>query len=279
MTVAIIAELGSNHDGSLGQAMALAAACIEAGADWVKAQDHRWQHHGPATQHPPWMPRYAPEGRIDYLERTCFAPHEWGCLSAFVRQRGAKFMVSPFSVEALEEQLKGERLDGVKIASGQVKNRELLQRAMQAELPVFLSCGMTTWDETKAAMVGDCWIGRTTLLLCTSEYPCKPENAGLPEAIALGTNPASPFAWGYSDHTLGSTASLAAVTLGATAIERHVGWDRRAYSSDAQHSLTVDEFAAFVRQVRELERMLNGKSKDEVVAGLGETRKAFLHGA
>jgi N,N'-diacetyllegionaminate synthase len=307
MTVTLIAELGSNHDGSLGQAMALARAAIEAGADIVKLQDHRWQDIAPDAKHPPWMPEQAVavESRADYIYRTCLDAREWKLLSSYVRlEFGAKFMVSPFSVQALEWHLEHGTLDAVKIASGQAGNRALLERCHAIprspgaltgiQMPIYVSTGMSSWQEKSVALTTLSHGGHPipsgasrregiTWMACTSAYPCRPEDTGLRELSGdamseEGVNPGiGVWHWGYSDHTLGHAASLAAVTLGASAIERHVGWDRRAYGSDAGHSMTIDEFAAFVVQVRELERMLSGKSKDEIVAGLGETRKAFLY--
>ena len=276
--VQIVAELGSNHDGSLGQAMALADAVIAAGADVVKLQDHRGQDVLGA-RHPKWMHPAAvnAESRHDYIVRTCFAPHEWGCISAHVRARGALFSVSPFTVEALADQLRAQRLDIIKIASGQITNEPLLRLARDSGLPVHVSCGMTSSEETMQALSlgGEGWFsgapgraGPLTILHCTSEYPCSPDHVNVrrvsvPWAVSSDV--------GFSDHTLGVAASLAAITLGAQVIERHVGWDRRAYSSDSQHSLTIDEFAAFVREARCLERMLRSGRPD-----LRAVREAFL---
>jgi N,N'-diacetyllegionaminate synthase len=282
MTVTIIAELGSNHDGSLGQAMALAKAAIDAGCTYAKFQDHRWQVHKATSSHPPWMQPYAPEGRIAYLERTCFTGEQWGALSKFVRGLGAKFMVSPFSVQALEWHLEHGTLDAIKIASGMVTNRPLLEAAKNSGLPIYLSTGMSTNDERADAYSLAQGGGPVIEMACVSEYPCRPEHFPLSQLtwqrrMVLREIGPVDIRYGYSDHCLGNAASLAAITLGATAVERHVGWSRQAYGSDAAHSLTMEEFASFVVQVRELERMLAGKSKDEIVAGLGETRKAFLH--
>ena len=272
--VVIVAELGSNHDGSLGAAMALASAAIDAGCDVVKLQDHRGQVIAPDAAHPPWMhpAAAAAESRHDYIVRTCFSASEWTTLSSHVRSRGAKFAVSPFSVGALACQLRGGRLDVVKIASGQISNAPLLRMASESGLPVHVSCGMTSPKETLAALGEAAWsMGKLTVLHCTSEYPCAPEHVNLGSLPPVWIPKCA--VWGFSDHTLGNAASLAAIALGAAVVERHVGWDRRCCSSDAQHSLTIDEFAAFVREVRGLERML---APAEPVPTLAATRAVFL---
>lgn len=290
MRVEIIAEIGSNHDGSLGQAMSLAQAAVASGADTVKFQDHRWQDIPAVAQHPPWMRSPELESRGEYIRRTCFHASAWELLSRRIRA-GARFMVSPFSVRALQWHLEAGTLDAVKIASGQVTNRPLLELARDSGLPVYLSSGMSTDIECMKAssalgppILGACMVhGMRVILGCTSEYPCLPEH--VPEHVRFGPLAASlsllksqGWSWGYSDHTLGMAASLAAITLGAAVIERHVGWSRQAYGSDAGHSLTMEEFAAFVREVRDLEKMLSSTvTKDEMAKRLEKTREQFLY--
>lgn len=278
--VTIIAELGSVPDGSVGQALALALACVDAGCDAIKTQDHRWQPIPDDAKHPPWMDWRLVEKRSEYVKRLAWTDEQWLDLAAHVRSdlwapldgRGKiQHIVSPFSVEALAWHLDNRTIDGIKIASGQVTNRALLMMARESRLPVYMSHGMTTHEESWEAME---LVPGATYMVCTSQYPCSPELS------RIGSIPKSymPTPWGYSDHTLGFAASLAAITLGATVVERHVCWDRRGYGSDAGHSLTVDEFARFCSEVRDLEKMLASPlQKDDIVRTLGATRAAFLY--
>jgi N-acetylneuraminate synthase len=84
---------------------------------------------------------------------------------------------------------------------------------------------------------------------------------------------------GLSDHTLGFAASLAAIALGATVIERHITFHRGMYGTDAAHSMTVEDFGRFVKEVRDLDVMLaNPVDKDELVKtpAMQSMRQAFL---
>jgi N,N'-diacetyllegionaminate synthase len=184
--------------------------------------------------------------------------------------------VSPFSVHAVER-LERIGVDAYKVASGQVTNLEMLEAIGRTGRRVIVSTGMTTHRESLAAWdaIGSApWAS----LQCTSVYPCPPQLVGLNEIAELEPRSAA-VRIGLSDHTLGMAASLAAIALGATVIERHVCFDRRGYGTDCRHSMTLDEFAAFVREARELERMLaNPVDKDELAASpaMVEMRKAFL---
>ena len=281
----IIAETGSVSDGSLGAALKLIEHCAKAGADAVKFQAHNGER---IKGDPPWFNGDGKwkEPRGDYLKRTSFTLEQWkqmrnACTEAVRKDhdgyfcKGIDLIVSPFSVEAvtLLEELP---VDAYKIASGQVTNLPMLEAVAGTGRRVFLSSGMTTWEPVKVAreLFGE---SDVTVMHCVSQYPLAPENVGLEcikEAQAL-------FPWddiGYSDHTLGFAATLAAVTLGADAIERHVTFDRRMYGTDAANSMTLDEFGQLVREIRALDRMLVTCSKTELASRefMGAMRSAFL---
>ena len=293
----IIAEIGSVHDGSLGNAIRLIEEVAKAGADAAKFQDHRGEK---VKGDPPWFK--GGEKRGDYLKRTSFTQEQWSKIrescSAFdarfipfsnmpekLRSRGVDLLVSPFSVEAvgLLEQLP---VDAYKIASGQITNLPMLEAIGKTGRRVILSSGMTTMQELHtASAMSHPW----AVLQCTSSYPCPPEQVGLNQlgewlafqrhTVRAGVLDAMPYELGLSDHTLGFAASLAAIALGATVIERHVCFDRRGYGTDCAHSLTLDEFGAFVREVRSLDTMLaNPVNKDELAASpeMSAMREAFL---
>jgi N-acetylneuraminate synthase len=110
-----------------------------------------------------------------------------------------------------------------------------------------------------------------TILQCTSEYPCPYERVGLNIMRDIGERYGVPI--GLSDHTMTSYASLAAVSLGASIIEKHFTLSRRMYGSDARHSLEPDEFRVMVDGVRAIELMLHSPvDKDDTsqVRGMKE---------
>lgn len=273
----IIAELGSVPDGSLGNALRLIEECAKAGADAVKMQDHRGEK---IKGDPPWFDADL-ETRGDYLRRTSFKQHQWRIILDECERLKVDLVVSPFSVEAVKlledvTSLKGNKLAAYKVASGQVTNHEMLRAIRETGRRVFLSSGMSTEEEDDVAYDILAPVGSGSMVMrmaCTSSYPCKPEQVGLNRIVDMEP------AIGLSDHTLGFAASLAAIALGATVIERHVCFDRRGYGSDCSHSLTLDEFARFVAEVRSLDIMLaNPVDKDALCATpeLQAMRRAFL---
>jgi N-acetylneuraminate synthase len=271
-----MAELGSVHDGSLGTALRLISEVKAAGADAAKLQCHFGER---IKGEPPWFSA-THESRVEYLERTGFSEAQWHVIREHCTDERIDLVVSPFSVAAVE-MLERVGVDGYKVASGQVTNLGMLKAIGRTEKPVYLSSGMTTDRELEDAV--DALNSVTATLHCTSSYPCPPELVGLNVLRQWITVWKSsdfrrpPF--GLSDHTLGMAASLAAVTLGATVIERHVCFDRRGYGSDCRHSLTLDEFAAFLREVRALETMLaNPVDKDALAktADMQRMRECFL---
>jgi N-acetylneuraminate synthase len=266
VSVYVIAELGSTHEGSLGNCLKLIEHCARAGADAVKLQDHRGER---IKADPPWFKGH--ESRAAYLQRTSFDENGWRLIRATATACGVDLVASPFSVEAVRL-LEDVPVDAYKIASGQVTNVPMLEAVRATGKRVFLSSGMTTDAESIAAWEALGGQNRTGLVAmhCTSEYPCPPERVGL-NYCREGT--------GFSDHTMGMAATLAAVDRGCVAVERHVGFHRGMYGSDAAHSLTVEELAVLVREIRALETMLaNPTDKDAMVKsdGMRKMREAFL---
>jgi N,N'-diacetyllegionaminate synthase len=262
--VYILAELGSTHDGSLGNCLRLIEACAAAGANAAKLQDHRGER---IKGTPPWV-KNGHESRSEYLQRTSFDENGWRLIRATCTACGVDLVVSPFSVEAVR--LLEPIVDGYKVASGQVTNIPMLEAIRATGKRVFLSTGMTTDAENEAAWSALGGGKNVTAMHCTSEYPCAPERVGL-NYIVEGC--------GFSDHTMGFAASLAAVDRGAVAVERHVTFHRGMYGTDASHSLTTEELARFVSEIRELEKMLASPTDKATLVASEEMRKmreAFL---
>lgn len=265
-SVYVIAEGGVNHNGSLDLALQLVDAARAAGADAVKFQtfraldvvtpqavtaDYQRTNTGETSQY-----EMIRKLELDEEAHARIARH-----SATV---GIEFFSTPFSLEAVAL-LKDLGVRRIKLASGEVTNRPLLECAARTGLPLLLSSGMATMEEMHAA-IG--WIddarraaghsavapGNLTLLHCTSAYPA-PANALNLRAIAA-MREASGLPVGYSDHSEGIQAALAAVALGATVIEKHLTLDRRLPGPDHRASADPEEFASMVRGIRRVEQML-----------------------
>ena len=267
----IIAEVGSVHDGSFGNAQKLIDVATECDADAVKFQTHIAAAE--TLRDAPMPPYFKGEPRYEYFERTAFTREQWQALNARCEERGIKFLSSPFSIEAVEllEQVGVARY---KIPSGEVTNLPYLEVIAQTGKPVLLSSGMSSWAELDEAVNAILrYHDRLTVLQCTSEYPCPYEKVGLNVMLEMKERYQLPV--GLSDHTLTIYASLAAVTLGASVIERHLTFSRLMYGSDARHSLEPPEFADLVRGVRAIETMLASKVDKDDVARFATMKETF----
>lgn len=270
--VIIIAEIGSVHDGSFGNAMKLGEAAAECGADVVKFQTHIAVTE--TLRNAPMPAYFEGEPRYEYFERTGFTFERWQQLKVSCESYGGEFMSSPFSAEAVEL-LERVGVARYKVGSGEVSNIPLLEVIAQTGKPVLLSSGMSSWaelDEAVATILRR--HDQLTVLQCTSEYPCPYEQVGLNLMLAMRERYKLPV--GLSDHTLTNYAAFAAVVLGAAVIEKHFTFSRMMYGSDARHSLEPNEFADLVRGVRAIEIMRDAQlDKDVTARRLQEMKRIF----
>lgn len=275
MTTYIIAEVGSTHGGSLGNAMQSVAVFANLGANAIKFQDHYDQTVDSQAQHPPWFqgPRHI-HTRRTYLWESCLAQDEWATLASYCKQYGVDYVCSPFSLRAAQRQ--APLVDRWKVASGQVTNIPMLEFVASTGKPVIVSMGLASEDEVRAATRALTLEGLgkplapVTHLECQSLYPTPPE------MVRLGWS-SFMCADGLSDHTEGLAACLGAVALGATVLEKHVTLSRHLYGSDARYAMEPQEFAQLVREVRALEAMLKPRDEAEYRRRVAETRAAFMH--
>ncbi len=252
MSVLVIAEIGSVHDGSFGNAMCLIDTAAECGADAVKFQTHISEAE--TIRNAPQPPYFKGEPRYEYFQRTGFSEQQWSELKEHCEEKGVLFLSSPFSVEAVEL-LEGIGMRQYKIPSGEVTNLPMLEVIAKTGKQVLLSSGMSSWEELDAAV--DTIRGhhdQIAILQCTSEYPCPYDQVGLNVMLQMRQRYNLPV--GLSDHTLENYSTFAAVTLGASVIEKHLTFSRRMYGSDARHSLEPEAFTDLVRGVRAIEQML-----------------------
>jgi N,N'-diacetyllegionaminate synthase len=269
--VLVVAEVGSVHDGSLGNALALIDAAAECGVDAVKFQTHLAEAESLADAPAPAY--FSSEPRIDYFRRTAFSEDQWRALKARCLERQVAFLSSPFSLEAVDL-LERIGLDTYKIPSGEVTNIPLLEKVAALGKPIILSSGMSSWGELDRAVVTVRKSHQSiTVLQCTSEYPCSYERVGLNVMQEMRERYGLPA--GLSDHTLTPYASLAAVTLGASVIERHFTFSRSMYGSDARHSLEPHELADLVRGIRALEVMRAKLVDKDDLAPFAEMKRIF----
>lgn len=274
MSCKVIAEVGQAHDGSLGTAHAYIDAAHTAGADGVKFQTHIAAAE--STTGEAWRVKFSPQDatRYDYWKRMEFGLDQWIGLREHADELGLDFLSSPFSLEAVDL-LSEVGVAAWKIASGEVSNLPLLERLATDGRPVVLSSGMSPWGEIERAV--DIFRRAdvdTTVLQCTSSYPCPPEQIGLNLLEELRRR--FEVKVGLSDHSGTIYPGLAAATLGADLLEVHITFSRHCFGPDVRASLTVEEFATLTAGVRAITSMLaNPVDKDTAAEGMTELRRLF----
>lgn len=266
----IIAEIGSVHEGSFGNACKLIEAAAKCRADVVKFQTHIADAE--TLRGAPAPAYFTGEPRYEYFQRTAFTESEWVKLRAVCDQAGVQFLSSPFSIEAVEL-LERIGVDFYKVPSGEITNTPLLERLAATGKPVLLSTGMSDWSEIDQAVSILIKAGPLVVMQCTSAYPCPPENVGL--NIIAEMRDRYGVTVGFSDHTLGSAAAFAAAALGADVIEKHFTFSRLMYGSDAANSMEPDEFRSFTLGLREIWTMRNNPIDKDDVGPYQEMKRIF----
>jgi len=266
----IIAEFGSVHDGSFGNACKLIEAAAAAGANVVKFQTHIPEAE--SLESAPSPKYFNSESRFDYFKRTGFTETQWKELKDKSLSCGVKFLSSPFSIEAVDL-LERVGVDLYKIPSGEVTNTPLLERISLTGKPVLLSSGMSDFSELDAAVSILERKNHLVVMQCTSEYPCPPKKVGLNVIKELADRYG--HATGFSDHTLGCAASFAAAALGAIVVEKHFTFSKLMYGSDAAHSMEPEEFAVFTKGLRDIWQMLDSPVDKNDIESFAEMKKIF----
>jgi N-acetylneuraminate synthase len=243
--VTIIAEIGSVHDGSFGNALKLIEAAAACGATAVKFQTHIAEAE--TLRDAPAPAYFSAEPRFEYFQRTAFALEQWKRLAAHCARHNVTFLSSPFSLEAVDF-LEQVGIAAYKVPSGEVTNLPLLERIAATGKPTYLSSGMSNWAELDAAVEVLRRGGPLTVLQCSSLYPCPPERVGLNVMGEMAARWGLPI--GFSDHSNGIAAGIAAAALGATVIEKHFTFSRLMYGSDAANATEPADFKLFCDAVQ-----------------------------
>ncbi len=255
----IIAELSANHGGSIEIAKRSIDAAKEAGADAVKLQTYTADTLTLDCDKEDFLIKGGTlwDGKRLYdLYEEAHLPWEWHEeLFAYARELGLEIFSSPFDRSAIDF-LERFNPPAYKIASFEITDYELIRYAASKGRPMIISTGIATIQEIQDAVEICRSEGndKIVLLKCTSAYPAPLEEANLRTIPNLAET--FGVVAGFSDHTLGITAPVAAVALGARVIEKHFILDKSLGGPDADFSLDKEEFAAMVKAVRDTEKML-----------------------
>lgn len=257
----VIAELSANHGQRLDAALALVEAAAEAGVDAVKLQHYTPDTITVRSDRPEFAVRGGTlwDGRQLYdLYAEAMTPWEWtDAIAAAAAACGLNWLSTPFDPTAVAF-LDRHESAALKIASFELVDLPLIRCAAATGLPLVLSTGMATVVEIDAAVaaVRDAGSGGFALLRCNSAYPAIPAEMDLRSITMMAQRWGVPI--GLSDHTLGETAAVTAVALGACIIEKHVTMRRADGGPDAAFSAEPHELARLVRAVHDAHDALGG---------------------
>ncbi|EFQ84219.1 NeuB family protein [Aeromicrobium marinum DSM 15272] len=246
----VIGEIGINHNGDIEVAKKLIDVAALAGAQAVK-----FQKRTPEISTPPAMRdtiRETPWGEMTYLAyryRVEFEQEQYREIDEYARSKGVAWFASPWDVPSVDF-LEDLGVPTHKVASASVTDLDLLRALAATGKPIVLSTGMSTIEQIDIA-VEILSTDRLVLMHATSTYPLPAQEANLRMIHTLQERYGVPV--GYSGHEPGLQISLAAVAMGACAVERHITLDRTMWGSDQAASLEPHGFMSLVRDIRILE--------------------------
>ncbi|OGO57853.1 MAG: hypothetical protein A2V85_15435 [Chloroflexi bacterium RBG_16_72_14] len=266
----VIAEIGVNHNGDLDLARRMVIAARDAGADCAKFQTFRAERV--ATLAAP-KARYqlrstSPgETQIEMLRGLELAEGHHRELMRLCDEVGVVFLSAPYSEEDLAF-LVSLGVRALKIPSALLVEPAMIRAAARSGLPVIASTGMATLAEVDEAVTTFHAAGGRDLVLlqCTTDYPAPVGDANL-RAMRL-MREAFGVPVGYSDHTPGTAAIVAAVALGASVLEKHFTTDRTLPGPDQATSSDPAEFRAMADAARDAWRALGSGRKEPAPAEL-----------
>jgi sialic acid synthase len=264
----IIGEIGQNHNGSVD----IAKLIIDAAARPVR--DDLFDMDLPRIDAVKLTKRdLAQELSASQMSREYNSPHSFGKtygehrskleltdaqhyeIYLYAKSHGLDF-VETLCAKGCLSITKYFMPDRLKVASRDLTNLPLLTALAETQIPIILSTGMGGYKEIDDALKAITrYHNEISILHCVSEYPTRPENANLLSIKAL-KNKYPEYSIGYSDHTVGISAPVSAVAMGAEIIEKHITLDRHMKGTDQAGSLGVEGIQRMVRDIRLIERSM-----------------------
>jgi pseudaminic acid synthase len=254
-----IAEVSANHNQDFDKAVRIVQAAKDAGADAVKLQTYTPDTITIQSNRDCFLVGGGTlwDGRSLYdLYKEAYTPWEWQPkLKKVADDLGMQCFSSAFDASAVDF-LENMNVPAHKVASFELVDLPLIQKMAATGKPLIMSTGMATVEEIEEAVTTARRAGATqiALLKCTSAYPAPAEEMNLRTIPELARRFDVPV--GLSDHTMGIAVPVAAVSLGACIIEKHLTLSRAVRGPDSAFSLEPEEFKAMVEGVRTAEKAL-----------------------
>ena len=261
----IIAEAGINHNGSLKKALKLIDVAVAAGANAIKFQTFKTENLTTDYALKAEYQKYKSlkkETQFQMLKKLEFTEEMHKACFKKCKKKKIIFISSAFDIESLNY-LKKFKLSYFKVPSGEITNIPYLEVLGKFGKKIILSTGMSSIFEIKNAVKiltrNGTKKNNITLMQCTSAYPAPYDEINLNTIATLRS--IFKLNIGFSDHSLGVQASVAAVALGAKVIEKHLTLSKKLKGPDHRASLDPKEFKFMCQSIRIVEKTLGNKIK------------------
>ena len=261
----IIAEAGVNHNGSIKKALKLIDVAKLSGADAIKFQTFKAKNlatdYAPKAEYQKYK-SLKKETQFQMLKKLEFTGAMHKACFKECKKKKIIFISSAFDIESLNY-LKKFKLSYFKVPSGEITNIPYLEALGKFGKKIILSTGMSSISEIKKALkvliTNGTKKNNITLMQCTSAYPAPYDEINLNTIATLRNS--FKLNIGFSDHSLGIQAGIAAVALGAKVIEKHLTLSKKLRGPDHRASLDPKEFKFMVQSIRIVEKTLGNKIK------------------
>lgn len=264
-----IAEMNTSHFGKIDVAMEMVERAHLSGANCVKFQS--W------SAHTLYSDRYYQDNPIAkrFVEKFSLSPEQQKQLAEHCKQVGISFASTPYSQAEVDFLLDHCDVPFIKIASMEITNLPFLDYVARTKSAIILSTGMSSFKEIEQAVetIQRAGSENFAILHCVSVYPAEDNDLNLRNISSLQEMFSSQVI-GYSDHSIGSAASCAAVALGASLIEKHFTLDNTVIGMDNQMATLPDDFSDMISKCNQFRVMLG--SKERILSADEEKQKISM---
>ncbi len=259
----IIAEVGPNHNGSLKLAQKMIRQIAKTGVDAIKFQladpDKVYSLDSFKANYQKKTDKS--KSIIEMSKRIQLKKEDHIKLANLCKKNKIIYSCSAFDINSLVFLDKKIKVSFFKIPSGEINSSDMIQYIAKRKKKILLSTGMASYQEIKDTIKNLKKFGnnKITIMHCVSSYPAEKKhlNLNIIDEIRERFN----LEVGYSDHSLGEEAVLAAIAKGAKIIEKHVTVSRKLNGPDHKSSMTIPELKDLVRKIRTLELILGTRKK------------------
>lgn len=282
--VKIIAEAGVNHNGSIANAIKLIDKAEDAGADFIKFQtfitDEVVTHEAKTAEYQQINVKKV-QSQYELLKNLELSREDHFKLQDYCKNKRISFLSSAFDLKSLNFLIHDLNLELIKIPSGEITNLPYLRIIGAQVKPIIMSTGMSNYEEIQAAISalvssGACK-SNITLLHCNTAYPTPMKDVNLSAMLTLQEK--FDLSVGFSDHTIGIEAPIAAVAMGAAVIEKHFTLDKNMQGPDHSASLEPDELNNMVQAIRNISTAIGDGIKevtDSEMKNIAAARKSIV---